>query len=152
MSRKYSAIDLSTYIIKYANENKKPITNLYLQKILYYIQAAQLVEKGETIFDEKIMAWKYGPVIEDVYFTFSPFGSSVINSANIINDSIEIDEDTKRRINKVVDEKMKIPAWKLVRQTHNEDPWIDATSNGKYLNDEITIESIRIYFSKQNTN
>ena len=46
MSIKYSAIDLANYVITYANQNSKPITNLYLQKILYYIQAEELVTTG----------------------------------------------------------------------------------------------------------
>lgn len=146
MSRKYSAIDLANYVIRYANENNKPITNLYLQKILYYIQANELVITGEPIFNERIMAWKYGPVIEEVYYVFSPFGSSVINSERIIGETIDIEENVKLRINDIIEDKMKKPAWKLVNDTHIEDPWRNITNNGQNLNIEITVDSIRRFF------
>ena len=148
MSIKYSAIDLANYVITYANQNSKPITNLYLQKILYYIQAEELVTTGEPIFNEPIMAWKYGPVIEEVYYKFSPFGSSVINSERIISELVDIEDDVKVRINHIINEKMKKPAWKLVRETHEEDPWRNTTNDGQNLNIEITIDSIKDFFEK----
>lgn len=148
MSRKYRAIDLANYIIRYANENNKPITNLYLQKILYYIQGNELVITGDTIFNEQIMAWKYGPVVEEVYYAFSPFGSSVINSERIIGEDIYIEDDVKLRMNNIIEEKMKKPAWKLVNETHNELPWLETTNNGKNLNVEIRIDLIRMFFEK----
>ena len=44
---KYSVIDISTYIIGYSNKIDSPVSNLKLQKLLYYSQAAMLVETGE---------------------------------------------------------------------------------------------------------
>lgn len=150
MSCKYSAMDIAMYVIEYANERNKPITNLYLQKILYYIQANELVETGEPIFNESIMAWKYGPVVEEVYSFFSSFGSSTIKYNNIFYNAKSIENVVKERINKIVDIKMDIPAWELVQKTHEEAPWKKLTENGKVLNKEIEIDSIREFF-KENT-
>ena len=41
---------------------------------------------------------------------------------------------------------MKKPAWKLVNDTHIEDPWRNITNNGQNLNIEITVDSIRRFF------
>lgn len=39
MEGKYSVYDVSSYVIKYSNEKLNGISNLKLQKILYFIQA-----------------------------------------------------------------------------------------------------------------
>lgn len=41
----YNALDVSQYVIKYSNEQDYGISNLKLQKILYFIQAYFLIEK-----------------------------------------------------------------------------------------------------------
>ncbi len=46
----YNVIDISSYIIEYSNEIGSPVSNLKLQKLLYYSQAAMLVELGQKCF------------------------------------------------------------------------------------------------------
>ena len=43
------------------------IKNLKLQKLLYYVQAYALLIFERKAFNEKIIAWSYGPVVEEVY-------------------------------------------------------------------------------------
>lgn len=59
----YNVIDVSSYIINYSNQINHPINNLKLQKLLYYVQAATLVETGRKCFNSKIIAWQFGPVV-----------------------------------------------------------------------------------------
>ena len=42
----YNVIDISSYIINYSNQINHPINNLKLQKLLYYVQAAMLIESS----------------------------------------------------------------------------------------------------------
>lgn len=46
------------------------ITNLVLNKLVYFAQVESLRETGKPLFEDKIEAWSYGPVERDVYFTF----------------------------------------------------------------------------------
>ena len=59
------AIEISKYIVNYANEKGLDITNLKLQKLLYYVQAAFLLlsEGKEPCFSDKIVACLHGPVL-----------------------------------------------------------------------------------------
>ena len=61
MERRYNVLDLALYIINYCNEKGNSISNLQLQKIVYYVQAAtymgvghekvrELIEKQDTDF------------------------------------------------------------------------------------------------------
>ena len=65
----YSAVELSKYIVTKCANDKCPITNLQLQKILYYIQKDYL-SRNELAFDDLFEAWQFGPVIRQVYYYF----------------------------------------------------------------------------------
>ena len=59
----YSVIDISKYVVCYSNKKNYGITNLRLQKILYFIQAYFLKIKKEPCFKENMEAWDFGPVV-----------------------------------------------------------------------------------------
>ena len=84
----YSALDVLKYIIKRCNENGYTISNLKLQKILYFVQAEFLVCTGRVCFPENIQAWDFGPVVSEVYHRYKVYGS-----ANI--PYVRIGEETK---------------------------------------------------------
>ena len=50
----YKVLDVSRHVINYSNEKEYGISNLKLQKILYFIQAFFLVSASEQCFEEKI--------------------------------------------------------------------------------------------------
>ena len=47
--------------------NAEELTQMKTMKLLYYIQAASLVFTGKRMFDNDIVAWKYGPVVTEVH-------------------------------------------------------------------------------------
>ena len=140
----YNVIDISAYIIEYSNEIGSPVSNLKLQKLLYYSQAAMLVELGQKCFDSKIMAWEFGPVVVEAYQHYKEYGRDVIPNQEdckrmkldgktmkiIYEPSKKIDNVTKKIISKVVDSYSKIRnPFELVRKTDEEDPWINTGLN-----------------------
>src|ERR1017187_8862366 len=58
--------------------NRSEITNLKLQKLLYYAQAWHLVLHEEAIFDESIEAWVHGPVVPEIFRMYSHLKWSAI--------------------------------------------------------------------------
>ncbi len=57
MIYKYNALDIANYIIWYVNENRKDIqdiTNLKLQKLLYYVAANYYILYDKRLFEEQI--------------------------------------------------------------------------------------------------
>lgn len=162
MARNYSALDVARYVINYSNKNDYDISNLKLQKVLYLIQAYFLIStrNGRPCFDDEIEAWDFGPVVPSVYREFKQYGSAniptiksyiVIDEDNIWNSKrIEYDDSIikdkhKKRINTVIERFSNYTATALVSLTHNQLPWIKAHEMGK--NQEITIESLKEYFS-----
>ena len=54
---------LAQYILYTCIEQGEPISNLQLQKILYFIQGEYLSKIGKPLFEADFEAWQYGPVI-----------------------------------------------------------------------------------------
>ena len=69
---------IARYVIHRCSQNERPINNLKLQKILYFIQAEFLVGTGKACFDDEIEAWASGPVVPAVYSRYMIFGSTNI--------------------------------------------------------------------------
>ncbi|WP_231217680.1 type II toxin-antitoxin system antitoxin SocA domain-containing protein [Streptococcus equi] len=43
---------------------------LTIAKLVYLAYKTYLLAYGESLFDEKIVAFQYGPVVEEVYHSF----------------------------------------------------------------------------------
>ncbi len=67
----YSTLEIASYVVQYAFDCSRPISNLSLQKILYFLQYASLVKFDKTINrDIEFEAWRYGPVVTEVYYHY----------------------------------------------------------------------------------
>lgn len=155
----YKAIDIANYIISYSLQNKYSVTNLKVQKIMYYIQAAFLLE-NRMAFDENIRAWRYGPVIKSVYDGFKIYGSREITKVKQKKDMVieggkiefidttddykNIDIKDKELIDKVLKKQMQYNSYELVDRTHEEYPWKVAS---RCSNDIIQTDLIKSYFN-----
>lgn len=111
-----SALELSKYIIELCSSEDTPISNLQLQKILYYIQY-EFLKCNQEAFPEEFEAWQFGPVIPSVYSQYCAFGGRCISMRYKIGlDGYSAQErnliDRTVRINRA-----KNP-WDLVKETH----------------------------------
>ena len=75
----YTALNIAAYVIKEYRQRNKGISNLKLQKVLYYIQIKSLQDLSRAAFDDEIEAWRHGPVIRKVYYTFHRYLSDNID-------------------------------------------------------------------------
>lgn len=158
-----SALDVARYIINYSNERNYSISNLKLQKLLYFVQAYYLAftPSHEPCFREEIEAWDFGPVVPSVYREFKSFGGGDIppvtsyynlESENnfwsireVPYDSNCISKRDKELINDIIDKFSAYSASELVKITHNQAPWKNAYIPQR--NAIITKEAIRGYFN-----
>lgn len=121
-----TAIDLAKYLIKVETRPDfwEYITNLKLQKILYYIQWYHIAIFWESIFSEEIVALQYWPVIKEVYEEYKRFWSNGIDE--LYNDFdaswLWLHEDQIGLISSVWSEYWQFSAWKLVDLTHDDWP------------------------------
>lgn len=89
----YKAKDVCKYIVFYSNEHNYTISNLRLQKILFFVQLYFLKIRKQACFAEDIEAWDFGPVVPEVYREYMKFGLGQIMDFRNPNVSFEIPLD-----------------------------------------------------------
>lgn len=126
----YKAERIAEFILCLAELYGDTITNLKLQKLLYYAQAWFLVNNNnERLFSDDIVAWQYGPVVEAVYNRFQIFGRTPIEiECNL--DFDDISAEVQQYLREFCQEFFRFSATELVGMTHNELPWNEAVKNG----------------------
>lgn len=143
----YDALLISSFIIGYSNKKGYGISNLKLQKILYFIQAYFLITKDEPCFSDLIEAWDFGPVVPTVYQEFKQFGGGNIPyTDNYFEENNLIHEDNKEDIKRVVDRFKDFTSTDLVTLTQSQTPWKRAYT--PFADNIITNESIKEYFNR----
>lgn len=104
------------------------ITNLKIQKLVYYAQGFYLAMYDTPLFEEEILAWEHGPVVESLYYKFREFGSSELPIPETV-DLNEYSEEEKDLLNEVFNVYGQFSAWKLRNMTHSERPWTETQKN-----------------------
>ena len=126
------AKEIACYILKYCKKKKKPITNLELQKLLYFIQI-ELIKQNKDIILDNFSAWRFGPIIESVYYDYCVNGPYVITDIFEENEEF-ISKDVKNIINKIIRTKLKtikIKPWDIAKYIQREDgAWSIVYNNG----------------------
>lgn len=143
----YDALKIAEYVIKYSTLKGTPVSNLRLQKVLYFIQAEFTVSKKTPCFNDRIEAWDLGPVVPVVYRKYKVFGATSIPVDNSANTENGITSDDIKTINETVDQCNNYSTSALVEITHNQDPWIRA--HNSFFSNEISQKSLYEYFKEE---
>ena len=115
---------VAEFIIAFSHEHGDPVSNLKLQKLLYYAQAWYLALSDKPLFDERIEAWVHGPAVPPVYGEFKEWSwkSIDLEVGAPAFDDLQIVE----HLNEVMDVYGGLSAFQLEKMTHEEDPWKNA--------------------------
>jgi uncharacterized phage-associated protein len=130
----FSAYEISRWVLIRNNLNvqqhgEELITHLKLQKLLYYAQGVFLAfTNGKELFEEEILAWEHGPVVEEAWHEYKAFGKNGIEFEATtddveIHDRINADKDVANVLEMIFNEYGKYSAWHLRNKTHEERPW-----------------------------
>ncbi|MBE9188215.1 DUF4065 domain-containing protein [Microcoleus sp. LEGE 07076] len=140
-----SCDDAAKYFLAQVSEDAGDlISNLKLQKLLYYAQGFHLALYDEPLFPEAIEAWTHGPVVLDLYRHYKKYGAGAIPCPEDIDFSI-YEEETKSLLDEVYSVFGQFAAWKLRNMTQEEYPWKFAAQNSG----TITRQSLQEYFKTQ---
>lgn len=162
MEQNANILDVAHLVVLAASQKGIGVTPLKLQKLLYYLQAWNLVYFGTPVFLEEPEAWVNGPVYRKVYDHYRDYQ---------MFEFIRIAPEEKQHLDECVAEKMKVVGLEPNQQelfdeilskygkmasadlglrTHNEDPWKDAREGlgiFDYSNNIITHKSMANYYS-----
>ncbi len=138
----YQANDVAQYFINHSyNGELDDVTNLKLQKLLYYAQGYSLALLDRPLFDEDIEHWEHGTVVPCVYHEYKQYTNQIIPS-NPKFDMTIFSTNSKKILEMVCYRYAKYSAWALRNMTHKETPWLE--SKPKQV---ISKESIKEFFS-----
>ncbi|HLP89286.1 MAG TPA: type II toxin-antitoxin system antitoxin SocA domain-containing protein [Nostocaceae cyanobacterium] len=145
-----TANQIADYFIWLANESGSFVSNLKLQKLVYYAQAWYLaLYDGQPLFDEDFEAWIHGPVIPALYQEYKSF------SWKPILKEVEKPKFTQE-VNDFLEELTEVyfgyDGFELEKMTHREDPWINARGDipaDEPSNAIIPKEAMREYYQER---
>lgn len=140
----YDVLEVAKYIIHKCDKERWFVSNLSLQKLLYFVQAEFLVATNAPCFNEDIVARDYGPVIPEVYHKYKLYGSYHIPVIKNELDSIGICSTDRKMIDGILKECSNYSSTYLVKLTQNQDPWRKAYS--PYYEMVISKKSIKEFF------
>jgi uncharacterized phage-associated protein len=76
---KYYPSSIANFFLYQSFDENIPLTPMKLIKLVYIAYGWHLAIYDKKLFDEKIQAWNYGPVIPSIYHEFKRFGKDQIN-------------------------------------------------------------------------
>jgi uncharacterized phage-associated protein len=134
-----SVFDVARYLL----EKERPMPDLKLQKLCYYAQAWSLVWEDAPLFQERLEAWRDGPVCPALYRAQKHAWEELRGDYALTNRQ-------KMVIDRVFSAYGQKSANDLSELTHREDPWRDARGEAQPNEPTytaITNDDIRAYFS-----
>ena len=137
-----SALNVAKFFINLFKDQEEGITNLKLQKLLYYAQGFSFQRFNKPLFPDEIEAWEYGPVIHRVYDFYKSYGLEPIRNS----EQVRVNEDQERLLLDVAREYGKYTSTALVDMTHAKGtPWSKVYIEGE-MHKIISKEQIKQHF------
>lgn len=114
------------YLINKFNENGYQVSNLQIQKLMYFFEAYYMnVNNVDKLYDCNFNAWAFGPVAIPLYKEFRKFGNNpIVLTEENKEDGDSISNEKKALLDKIFIAFKNISATQLVNITHMKDsPW-----------------------------
>jgi uncharacterized phage-associated protein len=134
----YPAIEVARWILYEAETQGISLFHMQLQKLLYYAQGYLLGMSGNILFNDKIEAWRHGPVVPSVYAAYQQYGGKTITPPS----DVLVPEELQGLISAVVQEKGYMGADQLSDATHSEPPY-----QGTDIGHVITPKKMETHFT-----
>lgn len=147
------AMDVADYIIVKSKQMNIPVSNLKLQKILYFLNAISLVEKAQLLLDHaKFEKWDYGATLRNVYDEYdSNMGNPILKPKkhvvltydnNLFNTQIKefsidnLNKEDRNFINAKLPCFLQFDTFHLINMSLDEPQWQDKSSY--YYSNDLT--------------
>ncbi|MBO1345978.1 MAG: DUF4065 domain-containing protein [Hormoscilla sp. GUM202] len=137
---------VADYIIKFYHDHGELITNLHLQKLVYYAQAWYLALYDKPLFDEEFQAWISGPVQPELHDRFKSYKWNPISEHP---EKVELPKHVEEHMLEVLEVYGRHNSFYLERMTQDEDPWRKARRGipiGEPSTEVISKRSMQKYY------
>ena len=134
------ALDVAKYIVNESTQNNYQISNLKLQKILFFLQR-EFLKHDKEAFEDDIEAWQFGSVIPVVYQEFCMFGANPI-LWSYPGVTLPYDESQKICFDEIFSKYRTWNVWDLVYETHKKGGAWDITYQDGIGNHRVIEKSL----------
>lgn len=136
-----TALDVAKYVVNYAREQGYgySMTNLKLQKVLYFLWIGYYKKTKEFLFAEEFQAWQLGPVVPSVYYEYCCYMANPISEQN----EVSIDNRVASIIVACLKPLLSYSAYDLVQYSHRDNgAWSKTYNAGNGVRTPIPFENI----------
>lgn len=112
---------LSQHVLAVANRKRMTVTNLQLQKVMYfairdYLENHTCDSFIRDVYDRPFESWQYGPVEPDIYYRYSQYGSTPIDDMGKYVDTYHV-------FDKSIVSRLQADVFDLVNESHEQEFW-----------------------------
>lgn len=156
----YDVRAVANFILDVADEENLQISNLHINKVIFFLHADFLVMFSRPLVSAKIEAWTYGPVFREIYREFKSHGNNPISNRAQYLDPVTGDRKiaqctfSHEELIFVIEQTKKYIAMSpstLVEQSHIKDgPWDQAWNHETPSNASMRIsdEHIKSWYGR----
>lgn len=154
--------EVANFILDYAEKNSIVVTNLALQKIIYFCHAWFLVSANKPLIKQNFEAWEFGPVLPYLYRSFKGFGENKITAratkldpktGDKIIAKVDMEKSEESLLEDIVSFYSRLSASQLVEQSHVlGGPWYEVWHYEEKINPGMQISNqaiLSFYTSKE---
>lgn len=141
-----TSISVANELLNLAKNKNKTLTPMQLIKLVFLCHGWMLGLYGRHLITDQVEAWRYGPVLPDLYHKIKHFRSNPVTTLD--NDSHNhFDTEEKDIINQVYEIYGHLNGIQLSTLTHEKDsPWEKTWKSGNSI---ISNDLIENYYQKQ---
>jgi len=151
---------IANFVLDFCDERGRRVSNLSLQKIVYFCHVWSLIKLGRPLVKQQFEAWQYGPVLQYLYREFKKHNDQPITErASRINPtsgqkevvSYQFDKETEELLWRVVDFYSQLRSSDLVALSHVKGgPWDEVWNHRGIINPGMRIgeDAISEFYSK----
>lgn len=146
---RYDVRGVANFVLDLAEKDGLSVTNLTINKVVFFLHAYFLVRFGRPLVSAKVEAWDYGPVFRELYREFKTFGDQpIVGRAHRINPEhgrreicqCEFSEDEKRFLERLGRQYVKLSPGALVAMSHEKGgPWDQVWNHVTRVNASMSI-------------
>lgn len=156
----YDGRAVANFVLDYCDSRCRTVTNLSLQKIVYFCHVWSLIELERPLIRHKFEAWEFGPVLPYLYREFKANNRSpIVNRATQLDPldgkhrivAYHFDGPTDSLLHRIVDFYGRVRASDLVELSHAVGgPWHSAWHHRGVVNPGMKIDDSKIvdFYSK----
>ena len=121
--------ELANHIIAIGDKNDLPVTNVQLQKVMFFALGMHLRKFGIDdlaidTYDIPFDKWQYGPVVESIYYRFN-----YLKDQDITEKFNGLYHEQYRNWDKTIKQLLQIDVFELVRVSHDMPSWANYKEN-----------------------